>query len=470
MSGDQYPLDPKFEASVICYLVTDRVFFGTVHSALDAECFKTKEAELLASLCMQFYGEMGHGPGHAQLIAQRLHKHCWDERQVTIGEMDKALDYLEDAQDDPPPIADVLAAFSEILTQRVKDETFEKWALTQDDSKVIESLTMAEQIGKADRTVGLGLTFEGVPDEDLSVVVCPTGIPQFDQLKEGGIRGGQLYAILAATNDGKSIALCQMAAANIREGNNVLFHACEQRDIAALSKIAADLTGIPYKDLESNTGNSRAKASKIMKRLGKIRGWGALSVKFSDPDFATPADTEAFAEDFEREFGMPPDLIVVDYADRVSAGGKPGRPRYDVQGEVWQAYQNMAVRRMCVVATASQAKPLDKGQTWRGKDHFRDTLRKGHYADVCVSLNWADDRKKGGLHVFKDRMGASLYTIQIVPDWAYGRICAVSELIKSGLSPSEDRRRNDYGGVTQYLDNLDLDEDEDEDPTKKFKG
>ena len=377
---------------------------------------------------------------------------------------------MEDALDDLAPVADVLAMFSAILAQRTKDGALEAWALTGDPDKVVETLTMADQIGKTDRSVGLGLTFDGVVEDDTALVVCPTGIAPFDHLKDDGIRGGQMLTILAATNDGKSLMLAQMAAANIRAGNNVLVHTTEQRDVAALAKVAADLTSIPYKDLEHNVGNARAKASKIMARLRKVHGWGELSVKESAPDFATPAETEAFAEDFEREFNVPPDLIVVDYADRVSAGGKPGRPRYDVQGEVWQAYQNMAVRRMCVVATASQAKPLDKGQTWRGKDHFRDTLRKGHYADVCVSLNWADDRKKGGLHVFKDRMGASLYTIQIVPDWAYGRICAVSELIKSGLSPSEDRRRNDYGGVTQYLDNLDLDEDEDEDPTKKFKG
>ena len=454
---DLYQLDKAFEQSVIGYLVSDRVFFGNVFSALEPDAFPSKEAQLLAAMCMQFYGDMGHGPGHVQLIGQRLRAHCWDARQITVEELDTTLDYLEDALDDLAPVADVLAMFSAILAQRTKDGALEAWALTGDPDKVVETLTMADQIGKTDRSVGLGLTFDGVVEDDTSLVVCPTGIAQFDHLKDDGIRGGQLLTILAATNDGKSLMLAQMAAANIRAGNNVLVHTTEQRDVAALAKVAADLTSIPYKDLEHNVGNARAKASKIMARLRKVHGWGELSVKESAPDFATPAETEAFAEDFEREFGVPPDLIVVDYADRVTIGnGKI--PKWEIHSEVWQAYQNMAVRRQCVIATASQAKPLDKGQTWRGKDHFRGSMNKGNYSDVCVSLNWADDRKKGGLHVFKDRTGASLYTITIVPDWAYSRVSAISEYVKAGHSPFDDLRRTDYGGVVQYLDNLDADE------------
>lgn len=461
MSSDPYVLDAGFEADVVGYCVTDRTFFGSVVKGLDASAFPSAEARLIVGLCIVYYQTNGSCPGNARIFSQVLRRHCCDEQKCTVSDMNRAAEYLVEALDHPAPMEAVLAEFSTMLQQRVRDDAARDLMMTsrgtEDYSKLALRLQEADMLGISDRSKGLGLTLRDEPPPEKQRKRCPTGVAVFDYISKGGNSPGTLFAYLADTGFGKSLGLAQMAAANIREGNNVLYHAAEMTDLECRYRIIADLVDIPYEDIENNLPGVRDRADEKLEYCKRRYGWGELCVKYTEPDDGTPEDTESFAEDFARDIGQWPDLIVIDYADRITwKGAKADSSDYIVQGKVWQAYDILAKRkgRECVVATASQAKELQKGQQWLNHKNMADSKRKARYLSVGASINWNSTRTEGGLHIFKGRKGLPVgRTLPIKPNWPYARISEISERVKQGMKPSQDRLKGDIG-ANLFIDQL----------------
>lgn len=456
MISEPYTLDPGFEADVVGYLITDRKFFGSVAEGLEPEAFPNKHAKLAVGLCMRYYKEYNVCPGDVKLFAQLLRKNCVEEGKVTYDTMMGCLEYVNEALDYMAPVDSVLTEFAEIVRQRVRDNALRAQLMDSNYEKLLDQLAQANSIGVADRSAGIGLTLRDEPEApEGGIKKCPTGIIPLDYITKGGISVGQLFAFLGDTGDGKSLGLSQMAAANIREGHNVLVHASEMTEYEVRYRIISDLTNIPYEQLEDDVPGARDRAQIVLDRLTKACNWGTLSIKYTVPDEGTPQDTESFIKDFQKAVGALPDLVVVDYADRLHDGGKPGRTDYVVQGKVWQALEVLAKKYKCVIATASQAKALQKGQKWLDKNNFADSKRKGRFLNVGVSINWNGTKTEGGIHIFKGRKGLPVgRTLRIVPNFPCARISEISERVKAGMKPSLDRRKGDYGATMQFIDEL----------------
>ncbi len=457
MFESKYPLAREFEATVIAYMITDRGFFGSVVEGLKPELLPTEEAKLCASLCMQYYADNGTTFGSLALFMQRLQAHCHQERKITLATAADAAEYVIDAVEFAKHRDDVLTEFAEILRTSIRRKSLGDVVLTGDVDSFREEVDAADRLGRVDRTQALGLGFRNVGAPKDEVERIPTGIAPVDHVTGGGFTKGQMIGILGATGDGKSLCLYQIAAAALREGKSVLVHACELNAEQALARIMADLVDMRYAALEDDIGGAQERANARMQRIGG--SWGKLRIEFTPPDEGTPADTLEFIKNFSSEVldGKMPDLVLVDYADRLEPSPgkcKPDSTDYVKQGLVWQELQKIANSNNLLLITASQAKDKKPGEKWYGKFHFADSTRKVRFIDGGFSLNWNSDKTEGGVHFFKGRKDIPVgKTLHIVPSWANSRISEISMRVKlQNVKPSDDVRGGGY--TPRFIEDL----------------
>ena len=471
MFESKYPLAKEFESTVVAYMVTDRAFFGSVVEGIKPELLPSEEAKLCVSLCMQYYAENGTSFGSRALFMQHLQAHCHQERKITLATAADTAEYIIDAIEGAAHRDDVLEQFADILRNSIRTKSLGDVVLSGDVDAFRAEVDAADRLGRVDRTQGLGLGFRNIGEPKEEVERIPTGILPVDHITGGGFTKGQMIGVLAHTGDGKSLCLYQIAAAALREGKSVLVHACELNAEQALARIMADLVDIRYAELEDDIAGAQERANLRMEKIG--RKWGKLRIEFTAPDEGTPADTLDFVEKFASEElnGCMPDLVVVDYADRLEPS--PGKCKADAtdyikQGLVWQELQKIANGKHLLLITASQAKEKKPGEKWYGKTHFADSTRKVRFIDGGFSLNWNSDKSEGGLHFFKGRKDTPVgKTLHIIPNWAYSRVSEISIAVKlQGVKPSDDTRGGGYS--PRFIEDLEEPETVDSEEALSF--
>lgn len=436
-SVQPYGLDPEFERALVALSCSRPRFFGRIASALDPAALVAPEAVLAVKAAQAIAADVGHGPEAPLLVIQRLRR--WmNEGKVTLEEIDAVNDYLDVALDAGLPTEDsVVNEVSPILRRRMQNTAVQtamsEFAKRGDFASVTDILSKASRIGEADSSVGtrLGVDSFDVIEQIRNLERLPTGVPELDIALEGGLWRGALGVVVGSTGEGKSIMLSHVAAESLLAGLHVAYATLELPEAIVLARIKANITGVPINEI-LNGSMERARAE-IERRAKKM---GSLVVRYFTSGATTVDDLRDWITRCEDEVRRPVDLLVVDYADKMSIprdkqAATRSDTNYQTQGLIYEGLRVFAEQRKIWTWTASQKKRItEKGKSAHkaDTDDVADSVNKSRVCDLMITLNARGEENDQLLfYVAKNRMGKAHVSVGPLPnDFSLGRISMVN--------------------------------------------
>ncbi len=424
--GIGYGFDHNFEEVVAYYCATHRSFWGRIGSALDPSLIADPAAQVVIKACAAIANDTGAGPASGLITIQRLRR--WSALgRLTETEVRDASDLLDEVEDAVPPDVDQVISEATPLIIRVVQQQALDTALTQfgakgDLSSAIQALQGAGRIGQADTSLGISLGNAGFAAIAAAnrTILLPTGVTELDTELEGGMPRGSLGVVCAGTGGGKSMFLNHVAAHALSQGRFVCLATLELSEARAMARLKAALLSVPSKDLLS--GRDRIAKTRYAKIAGKL---GVCFVRYFSPGITTVEDIEAWVTDCEQQVDAPMDVLVCDYADKMSGGGRK-QDENDYKGmlTVYEGLRTMAERRDAWAWTASQPRRGWKGQALIDTDDLADSQHKARVTDLLVTGNRSEEDGDVQIKWFiaKFRDGKSRGIVGPLPqDWAHGR-------------------------------------------------
>ncbi len=423
--ADPYAFTPDFERAVVALSCTHARFFGRVGRHLDPEAMTTEAGKLAVEAAQDIARDTGQGPASALIVVQRLRR--WvDEGKVRRDEVDAVDDMVADAEDAGLPSDEAVISEMVPMLKRRKQNDVVKLAMSdyagrRDFGRVMKLLEEVETLGKGDAGVGVkvGGTGFDVIDALRHLEKCPTGIDDLDVELGGGLPRGQLGMFIGGAGAGKSMALSHVAAFASRIGLFVGYATLELPEAVVLARITANHTTIPIDRILAGDPEAR---EKLMDNLPD----GVCIVKEFTPQVTTVADVRAWVDLCENSEERSMDVLVVDYADKMTANCKD-RSTYKIMEHVYEDLRLFVHEGTRWGWTASQATRADKQQKKKlDLEHVSDSVNKVRVVDLAITLN-LDDGEEMTYYVAKNRTGKGRMSVGPLPtDFASGSIAPTS--------------------------------------------
>lgn len=440
-----YDLLPEFERALVTLLCSSPDFYKTIGEELEIECLALGPAQLALKAARQIYAETGAGPNGLVILAQRLARWKRDGR-VTYEEIGEVMDLFDMAEDRGlPPVEAALKEISPILKARLRDRAIrsgiEALGKEGDMAKVIRTLQKSERIGEITHATGvniapadLGAAF-GEIERVRHLERLPTGIDELDIALDGGAERGSLFVIVGQPGDGKSMILIQAAAHAYLEGLHVAYATLELNRARTLGRLIANLSGIPTNAV---LDGKMDQARQVVEQVSAGEA-GSITVEYFTPGGTTVDDIREWVERMEAARGRKMDLIVVDYADKLSAPKDKQQGDYHDMREVFESFRIWMESTQRWGWTASQAKRKDKRQQQLDINDGADSQHKARVADGFITINLEPDGTKVSFFIAKNRNGTSRLTIGPLPtDFPRARIAPVNRAYESRSRTTDD--------------------------------
>ena len=424
-----YSFDPEFEAGVIKLCCSHPDFWGTCGRHLDPECAGSPAATVLLRACRSIEADLGRGPDAISAVTQRVKRWSCDGK-VLLAVYREAIGLLLGAPSLDPETA--AAELVPVLKPRARKAAGVQAIAGMREEEglgdAIEAMQEAESLGAATNRV----------DEDFNdptasfnavyaaqqVDLLPLGIAPLDDALNGGVPRGTLTTLLGASGSGKSMGLVQVAAAGLLQQRSVAFVSLELSRARIYARLLACLSGIAEKSLRSASAEDWARAREHFGRT-----IGRFYFAEMPPKVTSARDVLSFMRRVEERAGGAVDLLVIDYADRLS-GRKPEMRSYETGEDVYENLRLDAEDRSYCCVTASQATRQTKSQGGAksrclGLNDFADSMGKPRVCDIAISLNPSGEGPNRMITgwMAKNRGDQAEYSIgPWVPGFEYGRL------------------------------------------------
>lgn len=187
------------------------------------------------------------------------------------------------------------------------------------------------------------------------------GVDALDQTI-GGLKGGELSVVMTGTSVGKSILMGQTARIAGQSGRRVLVFSLEMTAVEYKQRWWSSLTGINLAKIRHGTVNN-IEYDRIKNIRSSAENW---PISIDDRSGCNIAQIVARAKNYAARVGKP-DLIVVDYLQRISPmSGEDGERELARSSK---ELKNLAKDLNCHVMTASQINEKDiKHRSGKEKD------------------------------------------------------------------------------------------------------
>ena len=148
-------------------------------------------------------------------------------------------------------------------------------------------------------------------------------------------------------------------------------------------------------------------------------------MRYFTPGVTTVEDVQTWVQDCESQVDARCEVLVIDYADKMSAGGrKDSEGTYASMGTVYEGLRILAEQRDAWAWTASQPQRGHKGRRVIDTDDLADSQHKARVTDLLITANREEEDGDVQLKWFvaKNREGKSRGMVGPLPaDWAHGR-------------------------------------------------
>lgn len=411
-----YNLDAAFERTVVQLACSNRKFYNRVGKHVEPEMLsgtKNSPCQIAMRACHNIARDLGQGPGSAVAVCQRvrtMHEHG----EVTLDEVFEVLDYTSPPDGDPPDEEVISNELAQILRDRAQRlavlELTEATIKGGDVGKAAAAVAAAQEIGKSSTAAGSRLgsnSFAAIAGLRL-VDRLPTGVRELDAHLLGGLSRGQLGFWAARSGGGKSMALIQQAVMGLRKGMLVGLVTLELPVEIQEARVMARLTKVPVSMIQDG---EVTRAQQVFESIAAAKKFGTLYTEAFTPLETTPAMIESWVAQVEQLEGRKMDLLVIDYADKLSSGVQSkNSSSYSDMGIVYERLRIFAEKRKMWVWTASQVRRAGKGGHGHeiiDLDDIADSANKARVSDVVITINPQDDGDQLLFYIAKNRTGTS---------------------------------------------------------------
>jgi len=249
-----------------------------------------------------------------------------------------------------------------------------------------------------------------------------TGIKTLDK-EIGGIEPGEIFIFAASTGGGKSIAMEHMAAYNVLEDKKVVYFTNEMTASQVAFRIDSNLTEIKHRKFE------RANLTKIQMKKWKLN---VKALTKSGQLKIVEIHQGCSVLDIEntiRKYKMSPDVLIIDYAQRMTPSyfnGKAGALDWSAVGTVIREIKDLALRKPVPIVSAVQLKPsaVEKEKLTLNDISLSPTIINSE-SDFLVGIILTEKMKligKGWLQLLKIRQGSDKTMIPFCPNYNFIRL------------------------------------------------
>jgi DnaB-like helicase C terminal domain len=431
--SETYPFMRDFEMCVVLAEVSAQRFHEVIGHALNAEMLPSEPARLLVSAGQAVAKETGTGCSSPVSAVQHLRFLC-DRGKLTHAQVQIASDFIDTAKD-LGGVLDLNELISQVtpIVQRLEHREALNAAIKdfgQGDG-VEDTVERMERIaGLGKQRVTCGFMLPKTEREFVTAMqsgcneILSTGVVELDRILDGGLERPSLGTILGGTGSGKSLFLSSLGAAAMVNAYSVAY--------ATLELPVKDVSDRTFMNLLDATEESlRTSPEKYARRLSLLRetGLGGLCISHFNPQDTVPADLRSWLRLCENEHGFRPDILIVDYADKMLHRRGPKAKETSAYKEmeyVYEALHGIGTDLNCWVWTASQTNRGGMHNKFVDIEHASDSMNKARVADLVLAIARTHADEAEGMIRFrvpKRRRGVAHGEVGPIPmDAAHGRI------------------------------------------------
>lgn len=226
-----------------------------------------------------------------------------------------------------------------------------------------------------------------------------TGWPIIDKELNGGWERGILATFIAPTGAGKSMFLCNVGAAGIANGFNVLYVTCEMADFKIGLRFDSYFSGVAINDVANDAVKIEADVR------GKVKG--RLFIKEFPTKQASVQTVRSYIQRLTATKDFAPDIVLIDYADLLRGSKGYGDKRFELEG-VYEELRCLAQELNCVMITADQTNRAGLDMEVVSISQIGESYAKATVCDVIFTISRrAEDKQSncGRLFIAKSRLG-----------------------------------------------------------------
>ena len=214
----------------------------------------------------------------------------------------------------------------------------------------------------------------------------PFDLDYFNKITKGGIPNKSLNVCLAGTGVGKSLFMCHCAAANLNQGNNVLYLTMEMAEERIAERIDANLLDIPIDQLEHLSKEMFAE---------RVRGLssktnGKLIIKEYPTGSAHSGHFRALLNELKLKKSFEPDIIYIDYLNICASSRMKGMGgainSYNYIKAIAEELRGLAVEFDLPIVTATQTTRSGYSNSDIGLEDTSESFGLPATADLMFAL------------------------------------------------------------------------------------
>lgn len=236
-----------------------------------------------------------------------------------------------------------------------------------------------------------------------------TAMDGLDSIIGGGLSAGELGILLAPTGGGKSMGLVKFASNSMLDGKKVVYYSLEMKEEKIGHRFDAALNNIPLKYVTDYSDKIR-ETSLYLKNKG-----AELFIKEFPTGTATVNTLKSHLQSLERDYGVKPDVVFVDYADIMKSTSDYSERRYNLTS-IYESLRALAMELNIPIWTATQANREAINSPKFDLKVISESLGKAQTADVILGIGRTEEDKadrKAKMMILKNRNGEDGFSINL---------------------------------------------------------
>lgn len=370
----------KFQTKLLSLMIRNKEFLKKYRYALKAEWFETEEQRTIAGIVFAYFDEYGESPDLDTL--EFLVCGIADDSANSTEDWKRLIRVIGTQADDG--LSYVFDHAAEFIQYRAYKEAIMLGARLLEEGqyeKIPSAIRDAQKWGRESVPhVDFFSDIESWLRENEIRETIPTGILELDQILCGGPARGELSVVLAAPNTGKTIALINMASGALFSGKRVYHFHAEQTSGVIRARYTARLSNTPFKNIKDDP-------AKMSKKLYAIQEKTGCDLKISKCAGATIGALRAFIYKHDQ-----PDVIVIDYADKLVSKSKYNDRRHEIAA-IYDEMIQIADEFNCSILTASQTNRQAVGKEKVTIKDLAESFEKAAIADNIFALCQSEEER-----------------------------------------------------------------------------